>query len=276
MRVMVLEHWQSTLWSIIESFKQQPPASLSEASSRIEALTGIKRSITRVRVFIKRHGFGYRKMGHTPAKADTQQQKQWVSQQLQPVIEAAQQGQCHLLFADAAHFILQPFICAVWSVARLFVKASAGRNRINVLGAVDALTKEILTHINTSYVSTETLILFLKQIKEQYNDGKLIFIVLDNARYQHCFAVKTFANSIGIHLLYLPPYSPNLNIIERLWKFTKKKILYGKYYDTPAKFHKAVTAFFQSINQNFRTDLKKLMTLNFQFFDDQVAQNQAA
>ena len=79
---------------------------------------------------------------------------------LKPVIKQAGKGECHLLFLDAAHFILQPFICAVWSLARLFVKASSERNRINVLGAVNALTKEIITFTNTSYINVETIVFF--------------------------------------------------------------------------------------------------------------------
>ena len=111
-------------------------------------------------------------------------------------------------------------------------------------------------------------------LKEKYAD-KPIAIVLDNARYQHCFLVTTFAKSLGIHLLFLPPYSPNLNIIERLWKpacpvgrFTKKEILYGKYYDKSKLFHQAIQNFFDQINQKFKSELSTLLTLKFQFFDN--------
>src|SRR5665647_609565 len=148
-----------------------------------------------------------------------------------------------------------------------FYQASAGRNRINVLGAVNAITKEVITLTNTTYITSGTLIDFLKLLKEKYAD-KPIAIVLDNARYQHCFLVTTFAKSLGIHLLFLPPYSPNLNIIERLWKFTKKEILYAKYYDKPKLFHQAIQNFFEEINQNFKSQLSTLLTLEFQFFDD--------
>ena len=96
-------------------------------------------------------------------------------------------------------------------------------------------------------------------------------IVLDNARYQHCTFVEEAAKSLNITLLFLPSYSPNLNIIERLWKFTKKKILYAKYYETPVKFHSAITDFFQTVNQKYNDDLKKILTLKFQFFQNQNA-----
>lgn len=256
--------------SILSSFTQHPPMSANEAKARIEELTGISRSPSQVRNFMKRHGLRYLQTGHIPAKADAEKQQQWVKEKLEPAIKEAEKGECHLLFMDAAHFILEPFICALWCTIRLFIRASAGRNRINVLGVVNAITKEILTLNNTSYITAETIVSFLKQIKEHYGELPLK-IVMDNARYQHCALVEAAAKSLNITLLFLPSYSPNLNIIERLWKFTKKKILYAKYYETPAKFHLAITDFFQTINQNYNADLKKLLTLKFQFFQNQNA-----
>ncbi|HED37653.1 MAG TPA: IS630 family transposase [Ignavibacteria bacterium] len=175
----------------------------------------------------------------------------------------------HLLFMDAAHFILQPFICVLWCVERLFIKASAGRNRINVLDTVNAITKEVITFSNTTFINAETIVDFLKHFREHYDLP--LKIVLDNTRYQHCKFVIKAAEELNITLLFLPPYSPNLNIIERLWKLTKKKILYAKYYETPYKFHEAVTGFFQTINQKYNADLKNLLTLKFQFFKNENA-----
>lgn len=261
--------------SILKSFAERPPMNANEAKVRIEELTGISRSPSQVRAFMKRHGLRYIKTGHIPAKADAEKQQQWVKTTLEPAIEEAQNGECHLLFMDAVHFILQPFICSLWCVARLFIKASAGRNRINVLGAVNAITKEIITFSNTTFITAETIVTFLKQIKEHYGDLP-IKIVLDNARYQHCKLVEDTAKKLNITLLFLPPYSPNLNIIERLWKFTKKTILYAKYYESPAKFHNAITGFFQNINLKYNADLKNLLTLKFQFFQNINAEIYAA
>lgn len=253
--------------SILKSFRLQPPMTAAAAAERIKEMTGISRSSQQVRAFMKRHALKFIKCGHIPAKADNDQQHQWVETELKPVIEAAQKEQVHLFFCDSAHFVLQPFLCSLWCAFRVFIKASAGRNRINVLGAVNAITKEVITLTNTTYITSATLIDFLKLLKEKFGD-KPIAIILDNARYQHCFLVTTFAKSLGIHLLFLPPYSPNLNIIERLWKFTKKEILYAKYYNKPALFHQAIQKFFEAINQNFKQQLSSLLTLKFQFFDD--------
>ena len=252
--------------SILLSLSKQPPLCAAAAAARINEMTGIKRSEQQVRAFMKRHGLRFVKCGHIPAKADNEAQRQWVEDTLKPVIEAAQKEQVHLFFCDAAHFVLQPFLCFLWSAVRVFIQASAGRNRINVLGAVNAVTKEVITFTNTTYITSDTLIQFLKQLKEKFSD-KPIAIILDNARYQRCFVVKTIAASLGIHLLFLPPYSPNLNIIERLWKFTKKKILYAKYYAKPEEFHGAIQNFFNNINQHHQQDLYSLLSLKFQSFD---------
>ncbi len=116
---------------------------------------------------------------------------------------------------------------------------------------MDAISKEVITLCNTTYINAQTIVDFLIRIKERYAD-KPVKIVLDNARYQHCKFVEETAKGLGIELLFLPSYSPNLNIIERLWKFTKRKILYAKYYDTPAKFHSAITGFFNDVSSKYK------------------------
>ena len=253
--------------SILDCFSRQPPRSAAEAAERIREMTGVDRSVQQVRMFMKGHGLKFLRCGHIPAKADNEQQHQWADTQLKPVIGAARKGKVHLLFLDAAHFMLAPFICSLWCTCRLFIKAASGRNRINVLGAVHAITKKVVTLTNTTYITADTLIEFLRMLKKKFCD-KPIVIVLDNARYQHCHAVISMAESLGIRLLFLPPYSPNLNIIERMWKFTKKQILHAKYYDKPEAFHQAIESFFANINKKCKKQLTSLLTLNFQFFDD--------
>jgi transposase len=265
---------ESQASTIIESFNNQPVCSISEACIRIEELTGIERKPTQVRMFMRRHGFKYRKMSAVPGKLDIDKQKQWLEESLNPAIEKAEKGEIELLFVDAAHFTLSAFLCMVWSTARILLKTSRGRNRINVLGAINAMSKEVTTFINTTCITADTIMSFLLQLREIYT--KPIVLVLDNAEYQHCNAVKQKAAELEITLLFLPPYSPDLNIIERLWKFTKKQILYAKYYDKAEIFHQTVSDFFSEINHKHKCDLEKLMTLKFQLFDNADSQNCAA
>lgn len=253
---------------ILDSFKQSPPLNVNQARERIAQISGITRSPTRIKAFMKRHGIKYRKLGHIPGKADPHKQQTWLENDLQPHLEQAQAGKRHLFFMDAAHFVWGAFICSVWSVVRCFIKSGTGRNRINVLGLVNAISCEVTYTYNTAYINAEVIIEFLYQFKKKISDLP-ITIVLDNARYQHCKAVKQVANQLGITLLFLPAYSPNLNLIERLWKFAKKKVLYGKYYPTADEFHTAVITFFEGINTQNLNELKSLITLNFQSFENQ-------
>lgn len=254
--------------SIKEIFEENPPSSVKEAKQRIKELTGIERSPTQIRAFMKRIGMKFIKTGHIPAKADRDKQEKWLEEKFQPALSLCQQGEAHLLFIDAAHFVLAPFLCHLWCFVRVFIKSPAGRKRVNVLGAINAITKHIHFTSNDTYINANSIVEFLYQLRLFYFDMKPIYIVLDNARYQHCYLVKSIAGLLNIELLFLPSYSPNLNIIERLWKFVKKKCLYAKYYDSFDKFKNAILTTMQNTNSNkeYVEDLKSIMTLNFQLF----------
>ena len=123
------------------------------------------------------------------------------------------------------------FVCCLWCFVRLFVRSPSGRKRWNVLGAVDFVTKQLVTVTNTTYITATTVCELLRLLAVQH-PGVPITLVLDNARYQKCALVHDLAKQLRIQLLYLPAYSPNLNLIERLWKYVKKQCLNGKYYAT--------------------------------------------
>jgi transposase len=194
-------------------------------------------------------------------------QRQFLTNELQPVLDDAQAGKGHVFFIDAAHFVYGTFLCCLWSIARIFVRAASGRQRFNVLGAWNAVTQELLAITNTTVVNTETMCQLLRKIADLKLVGP-ISIVLDNARYQRNQVVQTLAAQLGIHLLYLPSYSPNLNLIERLWGFAKRQSVYGKYHSTFASFRAAIEATLDNLSTTHATKLKTLMTLKFQEFAD--------
>jgi transposase len=172
-----------------------------------------------------------------------------------------------VFFVDAAHFVFGTFLCCLWSFARLFVRAASGRQRFNVLGAWNAITQELVAVTNTTVVNTETMCELLRELASQGLVGP-ITVVLDNARYQRNAVVQALADSLKIELLFLPPYSPNLNLIERLWRFTKREALYGRYHPTFAHFQAAVQDVLGQVSTKHKDRLASLMTLNFQVFED--------
>lgn len=172
-----------------------------------------------------------------------------------------------MLFVDAAHFVFGTYLCCLWSIVRVFVRAASGRQRFNVLGAWDAVTRTIVTVTNTTVVNTDTMCDLLRAVADRGLVGP-ITRVLDNARYQRNDVVKGRAKELGIELLFLPSYSPNLNLIERLWRFTKRKAVYGQYHPTFADFRSAIQAVLDGVTTTHADRLASLMTLNFQEFEN--------
>jgi len=180
-------------------------------------------------------------------------------------VEEAQEGKIELLFMDAAHFVLLPFLGYLYSLATRFIKSWSGRKRFSVLGAINAVSKELIMMTEATYVNSMTVCGLLKEIAIRYHDRHIV-IVLDNARYQRCRLVPQTAERLHIRLLFLPPYSPNLNLIERLWKFVKKKALYNRFYSDFQVFCSAITDCLNKTHTEYREELDTLLRPNFQSF----------
>jgi transposase len=200
-----------------------------------------------------------------PAKADPDKQTAYLAQEIEPRLAEAQAGKRAVFFMDAAHFVLAPFLGFLWSVARIFIQAPSGRQRFNVLGAMNAITHELITVTNDTYITAESVCTLLQKLAA-LNLGLPITLFLDNARYQKCALVTTTAAQLHIELCFLPAYSPNLNLIERLWKFVKKQCLYSKYYADFATFKAAIETCLSEIDIKHKSALDSLLTLNFQTF----------
>lgn len=174
-----------------------------------------------------------------------------------------------LLFMDASHFVMgSDFLGSIYGRVRRFVKTFSGRQRYNVLGAINFITKKVTTITNTTYITATEICDMLAKVAKQYS-GKTIHIALDNARYQKCDAVKSLAASLGIELIYIPPYSPNLNPIERLWKFVKAK-LRCKYYDDFQLFQNTIDSIIDGTHTVYKEQILSLIDEKVQLYDELV------
>src|SRR5512138_1400920 len=249
-----------------EYFRGHPPRSAKQARAVIEQRTGLRRGLTQVRHFLKdRLGLGWRKTGAIPVPPKktipehAREQATFVREELEPRLKQARRGRRQVYFVDAAHFVFAPFLGFLWCAARLFVRAASGRKRYNVLGAMDAVTRRLIRVTNHDYINAESVCALLRAVAE-VGVGLPITLVLDNARYQKCAVVQALAESLKIELLYLPGYSPNLNLIERLWRFLCKQSLDSMYYEDFSRFTAAIDRCLDDLPTAHKGEMETLLT----------------
>jgi transposase len=166
---------------------------------------------------------------------------------------------------DAAHFVMLPFLGYLYSWTVRLIKAASGRKRFSVLGALNAVTKEVVTITDHGYINAVSVCALLQKLYDQFKHLPIV-VIMDNARYQRCALVLEKAQALKIQIVFLPPYSPNLNLIERLWKFVKKKTLYNQYYPLYEQFHKAISNCLEQTGTTYKQDLDALLVTKFQSF----------
>jgi transposase len=259
--------------SLEEEFRQHPPRSIKEAQDTIERHTGIRRGSTQVRRFLHRLGLKPRKVAAIPippkstAEEQAHEQAQFLEAELEPRLEQARAGRRQLYFVDASHFVFSTFLGWVWCWTRWCVRAASGRKRYNVLAALDGVSHRLVRVSNHSYINALSVCALLRAVAEAAV-GLPITLVLDNARYQKCAVVQQLAQELGIELLYLPGYSPNLNLIERLWKFVKKECLQSIYYGNYEAFTAAIEKCLAELSTTHKPAMDSLLTHNFQTFEN--------
>src|SRR5512135_250748 len=212
-------------------------------------------------------GMVFRELGMIPAKADADKQQRFLDEKLRPRLRQARRLRRVVCFVDAAHFVHGVCLGSLWCFVRLLVRGPSGRKRFNVLGAIDAVTHELTTVVNDTVIDAIAVCQLLRKLSDRYA-GLPLTLVLDNARYQKCAVVRLLAAELKIELLYLPSYSPNLNLIERLWKFVKKEVLSCRYYEDFTQFKAAIVACLEGIEGKHKDAIASLLTLNFQTFED--------
>lgn len=185
---------------------------------------------------------------------------------IQKIERFIEQKNSVLLFLDPCHLQHTVVNARMWQPkgknGTISIKSNPKKKRINILGAFDFKNFSIITTLTEEKCDKEQMVKFLQKIRKKYVHEKII-IVLDNAAYNHAKYTKAYAEWYNIELLFLPAYSPNLNLIERLWKFTKKKLVHNRYYEKFEEFSNKVNEYFENISK-FNPELKKILTTKFE------------
>ncbi len=260
--------------SLVEYFWDHPPRNTKEAAKVIEEQTGVRRGLTQVRAFLKGHlGLRYREVAAIPVppkkaiEGHAKEQARFLEKEPEPALEEARAGRAAVFFVDAAHFVWAPFLGCLWCLARMFVRSATGRKRYNVLGALNAVTHDVVRVCNEGYITSEAVCTLLRTLAGAGLQVP-ITVVLDNAAYQRCLLVQSLAKGLGIHLLFLPSYSPNLNLIERLWRFVRKQSLNSTWFDSFDQFKAAIDDCLNKMATDHKQEAATLFAHQFQRLED--------
>lgn len=223
---------------------------------------GIVYSKSGMRDLLHGLGYEYKKPKLVPGNPDYEAQEIFAEQ-----YEEFMQNKpdnVEVLFMDAVHPQHNTMAAYGWIKRgeKREIPTTSGRARLNLQGAMNAETLEV-TLIESETVNEESTIQLLELLENKYFFAAAIFVILDNAKYHFSEKVQEFLKKSRIKLIFLPSYSPNLNLIERLWKFFKSKVLYNSYYKTIDEFRKACIKFFRNID-DYHEELTSLMSGGFE------------
>lgn len=222
------------------------------------------------------HRLGLRPLKVNPFPGNYKKLQAWLANQtkwighLEELHTKARKGSIDMAFCDAAHFVYGKFCSYQWSDEPLYKPTGSGRQRLNVYGAYDPVTGQVLTNYGEGTIDADYIVAFLEWLRQTHypDQQRNLHLMMDNARYQHCRYVKEQADRLNIVLEFQPSYSPNLNLIERVWKYIKG--LVGRcYYQTKEEFFTAVTDILEATDEPVHQDkFATLLTMKFQTYEE--------
>jgi transposase len=218
--------------------------------------------------------FSYKQTKQIPCELDPKKQEEFIKQfkelnqkVLTGLNNQGKKENSAIYFTDGVHPTHNTRSTYAWikKGQEKELETVSGRDRVNINGASNANNPSEVITIQGETINADNTKLLYQKIIDQNPDKDKIYIISDNARYYRNKELNEWIKGTKIQQIFLPPYSPNLNIIERLWKFMRKKVINTKFYRTKKEFEDAITQFFENI-QDYKSELESLMTLNFHVF----------
>jgi len=214
-------------------------------------------------------GFSYKKTKKIPGKANPEKQAAFKKEYEER--RKMQQKDEKSYFLDGVHptHNMMPDYAWIRTGEEYFIKSNDGRKRINILGLYSPDDHDILIHEYPT-INADAVIDILKKLETKCPTDKIIWVYTDNASYNHSKFLKEFLATSKVKMVYLPPYSPNLNLIERLWRLLKRSVIANTYYEHFEDFKAACMNYLRRRDPPFKKILDGLMTENFQTFPSNV------
>ncbi len=223
-------------------------------------------SVAGMTKWLHRQGFNYKKPVGTPHKCDMDKQQQFIERYNALKAECGQNEP--ILFIDAVHPTQSTKLSYGWMkrgrTQVKVVETTGSRTRLNIMDALNLQRIEATVIRDYPTINAKNVVLFFGAIRETYPLSQRIHIILDGAGYHRAEIVQFFAEVLNIRLHYLPPYSPNLNPIERLWKYANEQVRNNVYFPDTKTFRKTLHHFFHVILPEKGQELATRLTDNFQ------------
>jgi transposase len=222
---------------------------------------GLVYSRTGMEGWLKRKGFVYKRPKNIPQKIDLARQQQFI-ECYQELKNNLKEGEA-IFFMDEVHPSHQAHAAHGWikKGKEKTLRTSARQERLHIVGAIE-LEQMTLISQELPYVDSKNIVTFIKRLKKQSKYSK-IYLVCDNAAYHKSDEIKDLTKKGRVQMVYLPPYSPNLNPIERLWKVLRERITYNQIYETFVDFSKAIRGFFTETVPKIQDTLRSRINDNF-------------
>lgn len=229
----------------------------------IEKTYGVRYTVSGLTKWLHQHRFSYKHPKTVPAKADTAKQEEFIEKYLNLVSDTPANEP--ILFIDSAHPTMATKVVCGWIKKGVNkpIAQTASRTRVNVMGAIELSTMNVESY-RPDYVNAETTVSFLDQLKIAYPNAPKIHIILDQSGYHRSQLVRDAALERNIELHYLPPYSPNLNPIERLWKVMNEQTRDNVFFSSAKSFRDAISGFFDLTLPKISHSLRWRINDNFQ------------
>lgn len=226
---------------------------------------GVVYSTSGVIDLLHRLGYSYKQTTQVPCEADEEAQEKFIEETLPALLSEAEQGGAVVYYTDGVHPTHNTRSTYVWTKkgAPREQPSVSGRDRLNINGALNALDVTDIETIESGTVNAQSTIELYQKLLKKHTEVPQIYVISDNAKYYRNKELQEWlADNTRIKQVFLPPYSPNLNLIERVWKFMRKKVINTSFFRTKIEFKQALVNFFKHFHE-YKQELVTLLTLNF-------------
>jgi transposase len=217
---------------------------IADIIAYVQATYGISYTVQGMTSWMHAHGFSFKKPKGTPLKADPVRQKVFI-QAYEKLLNETPEDE-PILFGDGVHPTMATKVTYGWirTGVNKPIATIASRTRMNLMGALNLESMQV-TIGSYETIDSETMVKYFDRLKAAYPKAPKIHLILDQGPYNISIVTREAAKKRGIHLHYLPPYSPNLNPIERLWKVMNEHVRNNRVFESAKEFRREIMGFFE-------------------------------